>query len=87
VLDGVRAAGYSQAAAVANAVSSADDGPWSVPRLTIKRTTSLETFRDLVNGRSVSRIYRTDHALTAGYAVVRRGRRLRRALVGERGRD
>lgn len=86
VIDGVRHAGYHQAAAVTNAMAGVDASRWAVPRLTIKRSTSIESFRELVHGRSVARLYRVDHALTAGYAIVRRGRRLRRALAGEGGR-
>lgn len=86
VIDAVQAAGYQQAAAVANAMSCSADDPWAVPRLTIKRSAPLASYRELVHGRSLSRLYRLDHALTAGYAMVRRGRRLSRAVAGGRGR-
>ncbi len=70
----VRGAGYRYAAAVANATMRPQADPFALPRLTIRRATSLDTFRRILNGQSIPRIFLADRALTAGWAVVRRSR-------------
>lgn len=81
VRDTVAAAGYRQAAAVANAVATVGDGDaFAVPRLTVRRSTTLEVFGRIAHGVDVDRIFRTDRALTRGWSVVRWSRsRLRGA--------
>ncbi len=74
----VRAAGYTAACAVANAVMTESADPYAMPRLTVRASTSLEAFGRALRGRG----YRTDHALTKGYAVVRRSRYAARRLRG-----
>ncbi|RAY12539.1 polysaccharide deacetylase family protein [Actinomadura craniellae] len=69
-----RRAGYTAACAVANALAGARRDPLAVPRLTVRATTSPETFARVVEGRSVTRTYLRDRMLTKGYAVVRRSR-------------
>jgi peptidoglycan/xylan/chitin deacetylase (PgdA/CDA1 family) len=66
----VALAGYSSAYAVENRTSDADDR-YAIPRLTVQRTTSLETFARIAEGEH--RFLR-EKALTKGYAVVRRSR-------------
>ena len=70
----VREVGYRQAAAVANAVAESACDPFGVPRLTIRRSTSLAAFARVANQQRVRLHYAPAHALTTGYAVVRRTR-------------
>ncbi|GAA3197833.1 polysaccharide deacetylase family protein [Actinocorallia longicatena] len=63
-------AGYSSGYAVANDVA-ADVSGFAIPRLTVQRTTSLETFAKIVEGEHP---FRKEKALTKGYALVRRSR-------------
>jgi peptidoglycan/xylan/chitin deacetylase (PgdA/CDA1 family) len=68
------AAGYRHAAAVSNATARPQADLFTLPRLTIRRSTSLDTFDRIINGRSIPRIFLADRALTAGWTVVRRTR-------------
>jgi peptidoglycan/xylan/chitin deacetylase (PgdA/CDA1 family) len=73
----VRAAGYTSACAVANRLAPAPDGEngrFAMPRLTVRASTSIDTFAQVVEGRGVTRAFLKDRALTKGYATVRRGR-------------
>jgi peptidoglycan/xylan/chitin deacetylase (PgdA/CDA1 family) len=66
----VRQAGYSSAYAVENRLAQGGD-LYAIPRLTVQRTTSLETFAKIADGEH--RFLR-EKTLTKGYAVVRRSR-------------
>lgn len=70
----VHAAGYQHAAAVLNATARPQDDLLVLPRLTIRRSTSLGAFRRIIHGQGIPRIFLADRALTAGWSVVRRGR-------------
>lgn len=70
----VRAAGYRQAAAVANASARPRSDLFAVPRLTIRRSTNLDTFQRIVEGQGIRKIFLIAHALTAVWAAVRRTR-------------
>jgi peptidoglycan/xylan/chitin deacetylase (PgdA/CDA1 family) len=72
VRQAVRAAGYQHASAVANAMAKAGADEFAVPRLTVRASIRPETFERVVRGGQESTIYLKDHALTKGYAVVRR---------------
>lgn len=74
VREAVSAAGYRHAAAVSNATAGPRAGPLTLPRLTIRRSTSLDTFRRIVTGEGVAKIFLMDRALTAGWSLARRGR-------------
>jgi peptidoglycan/xylan/chitin deacetylase (PgdA/CDA1 family) len=74
----VRAAGYDKACAVANSVMTTGHDPLALPRLTVRAATSIEGFGRALDGRG----FRTDHALTKGYAVIRRSRYAARRLRG-----
>ncbi|HZZ50370.1 MAG TPA: polysaccharide deacetylase family protein [Pseudonocardia sp.] len=74
VRDAVRAAGYRHAAAVANAALQVRHDPLVLPRLTIRRSTTLQTFRRIIDCDGIGRVFLTDRALTKGWAVVRRSR-------------
>jgi peptidoglycan/xylan/chitin deacetylase (PgdA/CDA1 family) len=72
VRQAVRAAGYQHACAVANATARPGADEFAVPRLTVRASTQPQTFARVVGGGQDSKIYLKDHALTKGYAVVRR---------------
>ncbi|MEZ0064843.1 peptidoglycan/xylan/chitin deacetylase (PgdA/CDA1 family) [Streptacidiphilus sp. MAP12-20] len=72
----VRAGGWTGACAVANTLAEARQGPYALARLTIRRRTDAQTFRQVVQGLGVTRHYLADRSLTKGYAVVRRARKL-----------
>lgn len=63
-------AGYSSAYAVENRIAEAGDR-YAIPRLTVQRTTSLETFAKIAEGEHR---FLKEKTLTKGYAVVRRSR-------------
>jgi len=72
VRQAVRAAGYQHACAVANATARPGADEFAVPRLTVRASTRPQTFERVVRGGQESTIYLKDHALTKGYALVRR---------------
>ena len=76
VRESVRAAGYQHACAVANAMARPGADQLAVPRLTVRATTGPQTFERVVRGGQESTIYLKDHALTKGYALVRRTKAL-----------
>jgi peptidoglycan/xylan/chitin deacetylase (PgdA/CDA1 family) len=65
-----RELGYRYAHAVGNRMASAAADPFAVPRLTIRRATSLPEFRRLADGQATLRL-REDRALTRAWSVVR----------------
>ena len=69
-----RDAGYAYGCAVGNAMVTRESDPFALPRLTIRRSTAMTTFQEVVQGRNIQRIYLKERALTKGWAVVRRGR-------------
>lgn len=85
VRQAVRAAGFAQSLAVGNALALPRQGPYALRRVTVRRTTSIEEFERLVEGRSVALNFAKDRALTKGYAVVRRTRRARTLIRRARG--
>jgi peptidoglycan/xylan/chitin deacetylase (PgdA/CDA1 family) len=66
--------GYDYAFAVSNQMVGAQPDRFALPRLTVRASTTLAGFGAAVQGQDVSKIYRTDHMLTQGYGVLRRGR-------------
>ena len=46
----------------------------ALPRLTIRRSTSMLDFQQIVRGSGLRRIFLKDRALTKGWAMVRRTR-------------
>lgn len=76
----VAAAGYRSACVVANRLPRGErrelgENALALPRLTVRWGMGLETFAQIVHGRSLTRTYALDRALTKGYAVVRGLRR------------
>lgn len=75
-----REAGYLGAAAVVNATAASTCDPFGVPRLTIDRSTSPAVFARVANQQRIRLHYAPAHALTAGWAMVRRTRSVLRTL-------
>ena len=44
----------------------------ALPRLTVKKSTKIAAFQQVVHGRDVQRIYVKDRLLTKGWAMARR---------------
>ncbi|MFD1656777.1 polysaccharide deacetylase family protein [Streptomyces caeni] len=80
----VRASGYRQSLAVGNGLARRRQGPYALQRVTVRRSTGAEEFERLVQGRSITRAFARDRALTKGYAVVRRTRQVRRKAIRSR---
>ncbi|WP_374328122.1 polysaccharide deacetylase family protein [Streptomyces sp. PSKA30] len=80
----VRATGYAQALAVGNGLARRRQGPYALRRVTVRRSTGLEEFERLIEGRAIARTFARDRALTKGYAMVRRARQVRRKATRTR---
>ncbi|MEU9211536.1 polysaccharide deacetylase family protein [Streptomyces sp. NPDC048415] len=80
----VREAGFAQSLAVGNGLARRRQGPYALRRVTVRRTTGIEEFERLVEGRAIARNFARDHALTKGYAMVRRARQVRRKAIRSR---
>jgi peptidoglycan/xylan/chitin deacetylase (PgdA/CDA1 family) len=74
VREEARAAGHGYACAVGNALPGAGTDPLALPRLTVRRSTSMPAFQRITHSRNVPMIFLKDRALTKGYAMVRRTR-------------
>jgi len=68
-----RELGYGYAYAVDNAMTARGDDNFTLPRLTVKRTTTMESFRKMVNGHDTLTL-RRDRALSGVFSVVRRAK-------------
>ncbi len=84
VREAVRETGYGQALAVGNGLARRRQGPYALTRLTVRRSTGVEEFQRLVEGRAIARTFAGDRALTKGYALVRRARQVRRKAIRSR---
>jgi peptidoglycan/xylan/chitin deacetylase (PgdA/CDA1 family) len=80
----VRETGYGQALAVGNGLARRRQGPYALRRVTVRRSTGIEEFERLVEGRAIARNFARDRALTKGYAMVRRTRQVRRKAIRSR---
>lgn len=67
-----REAGHTYAYAVGNALTGGDD-LFTLPRLTVKRSTTMKSFQQMVNGKDTPALKRA-RLLTQGYSLVRRAR-------------
>lgn len=76
----VRERGFAQALAVGNGLARRAQGPYALRRVTVRRSTGIEEFERLVEGRAIARNFARDRALTKGYAMVRRARQVRKAV-------
>ncbi len=81
VRDTVRAAGFGISLAVGNALAARRQGPYALERVTVRRSTGIDEFERLVEGRGVGRLFARDRVLTKGYAVVRRSRGVMRKAI------
>jgi peptidoglycan/xylan/chitin deacetylase (PgdA/CDA1 family) len=68
------AAGYRSAAAVGNTLIGGRPDLYALPRLTVRRSTSMRTFDRLARSEGIGRAYAADRTLTWGWAGVRRAR-------------
>ena len=66
--------GYNYACIVGNQLLEGVSDSFSLPRLTVKRSTHLSTFEELVSRNNVSHIFWREHLLTKGWAIARRTR-------------
>ncbi|MEW2806333.1 polysaccharide deacetylase family protein [Streptomyces massasporeus] len=82
VRQAVRAAGFAQSVAVGNELAEPRQGPFALRRVTVRRSTGLEEFARLAEGRAVRLNFAADRALTKGYALVRGSRRIMRKAAG-----
>jgi peptidoglycan/xylan/chitin deacetylase (PgdA/CDA1 family) len=73
VRDVARELGYSYAYAVDNAMTTSAAERFTFPRLTVRRTTTMDGFRKLVNGQDTLAL-RRNRVLTKGFLVVRRAK-------------
>ena len=76
-----RELGYDYAYSVSNAMASSAADMFTIPRLTVRRTTSMDDFRKMVNGQDTM-VLRRDRILTSGFTVVRRAKSTVRAMRG-----
>jgi peptidoglycan/xylan/chitin deacetylase (PgdA/CDA1 family) len=76
-----RELGYEYAYAVGNALATNSAGQFTIPRLTIQRSTSMDEFRKMVNGQDTP-VLRRARFLTSGFTVVRRAKSTMRAISG-----
>ncbi|MEH0582200.1 MULTISPECIES: polysaccharide deacetylase family protein [Streptomyces] len=76
----VRGHGFAQALAVGNSLARRAQGPYALRRVTVRRATDTTEFERLLDGRAIGRTFARDRALTKGYAMVRRTRRLQRLV-------
>jgi peptidoglycan/xylan/chitin deacetylase (PgdA/CDA1 family) len=74
VRDEARAAGHGYACAVGNTLPGPGSDPLALPRLTVRRSTTLPTYQSITQSRNIPMIFLKDRALTKGYAMVRRTR-------------
>ncbi|MFI9764292.1 polysaccharide deacetylase family protein [Streptomyces sp. NPDC051963] len=84
VREAVQETGYGQALAVNNGLARRRQGPYALTRLTVRRSTGIDEFTRLVEGRRIVRSFAGDRALTKGYALVRRARQVRRKAIRSR---
>ncbi|WP_405878776.1 polysaccharide deacetylase family protein [Streptomyces sp. NBC_01136] len=80
----VREAGFAQSLAVGNGLARRRQGPYALQRVTVRRSTGIEEFERLVEGRAIALNFVRDRALTKGYAMVRRARQVRRKAIRSR---
>lgn len=72
-----REGGYAYAYAVGNAMTTSSADRYDLPRLTVRRATTMDSFRTMVNGRDTLTM-RRDRVLSEAFSVVRRARAVAR---------
>lgn len=76
----VREVGYQYACAVGNRIIGSACDPFALPRLTVKRSTRLREFNQVIHGQSLQSLFLKEHVLTKGWAVLRRTRSMRKSF-------
>ncbi len=66
--------GHDYACAVSNVVARNGSNAMALPRLTIRRSTGMLEFGQIVRGSGLRRIFLKDRMMTKGWAMVRRTR-------------
>jgi peptidoglycan/xylan/chitin deacetylase (PgdA/CDA1 family) len=74
-----REIGYDYAYAVGNAMTTDTADAFTLPRITVRRATTMDDFRKMVDGQDTLMLQR-DRILTSGFSVVRRAKSTLRAL-------
>ena len=69
-----REVGHGYACAVGNVIMGPRPDLLALPRLTVRRSTGMPAFRQIIRGSNTQRIFFKDRALTKGWAVVRHAR-------------
>ncbi|HTP16701.1 MAG TPA: polysaccharide deacetylase family protein, partial [Streptosporangiaceae bacterium] len=69
-----REVGHGYACAVGNRIMGPRPDLLALPRLTVRRSTGMPAFRQIIRGSNTQRIFFRDRALTKGWAVVRHAR-------------
>jgi peptidoglycan/xylan/chitin deacetylase (PgdA/CDA1 family) len=69
-----RELGHRYSCAVANTIMGREPDLLALPRLTVRQSTGMPVFQQLVRGDNLSRIFIRDRALTKGWSLVRRSR-------------
>jgi peptidoglycan/xylan/chitin deacetylase (PgdA/CDA1 family) len=70
----VHEAGYDSACSVRNALSSSNDDPYSLARLTVEADTSLERFGSWIEGSGARKVSATESPATSLWRLYRRAR-------------
>jgi peptidoglycan/xylan/chitin deacetylase (PgdA/CDA1 family) len=76
-----REVGYGYGYAVGNAMTTGEADPFALPRLTVRRATTMDSFRRMISGDD-TRMLQFDRMLSRGYSVVRRTKAAARAAQG-----
>jgi peptidoglycan/xylan/chitin deacetylase (PgdA/CDA1 family) len=74
VRETARVLDHDYACAVRNVIMNPGSDPLALPRLTIRKSTPMTAFQQIAGGRNLPAIFRTDRALTRGWAAVRHTR-------------
>jgi peptidoglycan/xylan/chitin deacetylase (PgdA/CDA1 family) len=73
--------GYDYGYSVGNNLTTGAADKFALPRLTVRRATTMDDFRKMVNGHDTTMLQR-DRILTSGYSVVRQAKSTLRTLRG-----
>jgi peptidoglycan/xylan/chitin deacetylase (PgdA/CDA1 family) len=68
------ALGHDYACAVGNVIMSARPDLLALPRLTVRRSTRMPAFQQIIRGTNIPALFFKDRVLTAGWAIVRHAR-------------
>ena len=66
--------GHQYACAVANAITGPSSDLLALPRLTVRQSTGMPAFRQIIRGSDIPMIFLKDRALTKGWAMIRHAR-------------